>query len=325
MMQALVNTAPGLLELRQLPLPQPEEGQVRIRTLACGICATDLEMIAGWERTGFPSIPGHEWCGVVDAAGPGVDSSLVGTQCVGDNVLADGGEVGFEHPGGYAQFFLTQAVNLRVLPSGTAPAAATLIEPLAVCLRALRRLRPLGSRRTLVVGDGAIGQLMGVLLQDEGTAVDMVGGVPERLSLAEELGTGDTWDYRRTDFLAQTTRAYPVVVEASGSPAGLTTAIAAAANEGSIAILGDYAEATAGFLWNDLLHRELAIFGSNAGTGSWDEAVSCFAKLQHKLERVVTHVVPFADYPQALRLVRERNDGALRVVLSWGPESQEVM
>jgi D-arabinose 1-dehydrogenase-like Zn-dependent alcohol dehydrogenase len=41
-MKAIVNTAPGKLELQTLPTPEPKAGQVRIRTAACGICATDL-------------------------------------------------------------------------------------------------------------------------------------------------------------------------------------------------------------------------------------------------------------------------------------------
>ena len=102
-MKAIVNTGPGALELRELPDAAAGPGQVRIRTAACGICATDLEMIAGWERTGFPAIPGHEWSGMVDAVGAGRRRRLVGRPCVAENVLADGGEVGFEHPGGYGE------------------------------------------------------------------------------------------------------------------------------------------------------------------------------------------------------------------------------
>ena len=60
-MKAIVNTAPGCVDWKDVPTPEPAPGQVRIRTAACGICATDLEMIAGWQRTSFPAIPGHEW------------------------------------------------------------------------------------------------------------------------------------------------------------------------------------------------------------------------------------------------------------------------
>ena len=115
-MKAIVNTAPNRLELLDWPLPHPGPGQVRIRTGACAICATDLNMIAGWERTGTPAIPGHEWAGTVDAVGEGADPALPGRRCVGDNILSDGGEVGFEHPGGYGEYFLTEANNLHFLP-----------------------------------------------------------------------------------------------------------------------------------------------------------------------------------------------------------------
>ena len=48
-MKAIVNTSANRLEMLEYPLPQPGRGQVRIRTGACGICATDMEMIAGWD------------------------------------------------------------------------------------------------------------------------------------------------------------------------------------------------------------------------------------------------------------------------------------
>src|SRR4051812_1521803 len=108
-MKALVYAAPGALELREVPTPTPGRGQVRIRTAACGICATDLEMIAGAPRVRRPAILGHEWAGVVDAVGAGVDPALVDSAAVAENVVVGGGEIGFEHPGGYGEFLLTDA------------------------------------------------------------------------------------------------------------------------------------------------------------------------------------------------------------------------
>ena len=192
-MKALVQTAPEKLELLDWPQPQPGCGQVRIHTRACGICATDLKMLAGWQRTGFPTIPGHEWSGIVDAAGLGVDPGLEGRLCVAENVLLDGGEVGFEHPGGYGEFFLTEARNLYPLPGSVPFTTAVLAEPLAVCLRALHRLDLSGVGRALVFGDGPMGQLMLLLLRRGGVEeVCMVGGVPERLALAAGLGAAGT-------------------------------------------------------------------------------------------------------------------------------------
>jgi threonine dehydrogenase-like Zn-dependent dehydrogenase len=188
-MYAAVNTGPNQVEWRQLAKPRPGPGQVLIRTVACGICATDLEMIAGWERTGFPSIPGHEWSGVVEALGPGIEAGLLGCRCVAQNVWSDGGEVGFEHPGGYGQFFVTQASHVRVLPPSLPMHLAVLIEPLAVCIRGLTRARLKPQDHVLIVGDGTIGLLNLLLLKhDLGRRVAVVGGREHRLAAARALG-----------------------------------------------------------------------------------------------------------------------------------------
>ena len=197
-MKAIVNTGPNVLELRELPVPVPGPGQVLIRTACCGICATDIEMIAGWERTGFPSIPGHEWSGVVEAVGAGADPGLVGRPCVAENVLSDGGEVGFEHPGGYGELFLTETRNVLPLPPGLDLAIATLVEPLAVCVHALDRLgRHLGADEpVLVIGDGVVGQLLARVLVERGCrAVTLVGGRAGRLAMAREAGIARALNY----------------------------------------------------------------------------------------------------------------------------------
>lgn len=166
-MRAIVNTGPNRLEMVELPLPQPGSGRVRIRTGACAVCATDLAMIAGWNRTPFGSIPGHEWSGTVDAVGGDVDRSLIGHKCVAENVLSSGGEVGFEHPGGYAEYFVTDAANVRLLPDDFDLVAAALTEPLAVCVRGARRLGE-PAEPVLVLGDGPIGLLTVALLVGRG-------------------------------------------------------------------------------------------------------------------------------------------------------------
>ena len=183
-MKAIVNVGPGCVDWKDWPLPEPGPGQARIRTAACSICATDLDMIAGWSRTGFPAIPGHEWSGVVDAVGPAVDAALVGQRCVAENVLSDGGEVGFEHPGGYGEYLLTEAANLHPLPQDFSLSTATLVEPLAVCVRALRRLRLQDCRSALIFGDGPIGLLMLLLLKTTGLdRIVLVGGRSAQLRL----------------------------------------------------------------------------------------------------------------------------------------------
>ena len=321
-MKAIVNTAPDRLEWQDLPTPEPGPGQVRVRTVACGVCATDLAMVRGWERTAFPAIPGHEWSGVVEAAGAGVDPALVGQPCVAENVLDDGGEVGFEHPGGYAFRLITQADRLQVLPPDLPLDLAAVIEPLAVCVRGLRRLRLEDRRRALVFGDGPMGLLLVMLLVERGVAeITLVGGRDHRLAVGRELGKVRTLHCERlgpdlaAGVAAAAGRDYAAVIEASGSPAAAAAAIGLAAAGGKVLFIGDYADACACFRWNTLLHRELEIIGSNASAGAWPEAVRLAGQRRLPLERLVTQRLAACRFSEAFDRVR-RGEG-VKTVLLW--------
>jgi propanol-preferring alcohol dehydrogenase len=61
------------LVLEDVPIPEPQLGQVVVRIRSCGICATDYKAIVGIRRNvSFPFILGHEPSGVVARVGPGV-------------------------------------------------------------------------------------------------------------------------------------------------------------------------------------------------------------------------------------------------------------
>lgn len=317
-MQAITNTGPGRLELREVPLPEPGAGQARIRTRAVAVCSTDLKMIAGWQRTGFPAIPGHEWCGTVDALGPGADPGLIGRLCVGENVLLDGGEVGFEHPGGYGEFFLTEAGLLYPLPDDFPPAQGALIEPLAVCLRGLARLRRTPEADALVFGDGPIGLLMLLALRQSGPGrVALVGHQPNRLALARWFGADPIID--GTALPSGLEGEFPYLVEASGSPEALAWALYLAPQGGRILVLGDYDQAQASFIWNDLLHRELELVGSNASAEAWPEAVALAVTGDLPLDRLVTHRFPPAQFAEAIALTTHGKESCIKVIIEWPP------
>lgn len=313
--------------MRECPLPVPGPGQVRVKTLACGICATDLEMIAGWDRTGFPAVPGHEWAGLVDAAGPGTDATLVGQRCVAENVWqSDGGEVGFEHAGGYAEYFLTEAALVHRLPPDYPVHVAVLAEPLAVAMRGRIRLGNVRGQRVLVFGDGPIGLLMVLLLSRTGAAdVSIVGGRGYRLDLAQAFGANGIINYHdipdASTSVALAERlgdGFEVVVEASGSGVAAAAATELAAHDGRILIMGDYGKAVADFPWNRLLHRELTLTGSNSGGGGWKPAVKALGTWRSDLQKMITHKVAAADFQSGLALVRSRESHAVKVVMEWG-------
>jgi L-iditol 2-dehydrogenase len=317
-MKAIVNTAVNVLEMKELPMPEPGAGQVRIKTRACGICATDLEMIAGWDRTGFPAIPGHEWAGIVDHVGAGVKAPLIGKKCVAENVLADGGEVGFEHPGGYAEYLITEPGNLHVLPDDFSLATAALIEPLAVGVRGMNRLGSFDvNRPVLIFGDGPIGLLMVMLMVRRGAReITLVGGRTYRLELAKALGASQIINYHdNTNDLPR--EYFSTIVEASGSAAAMKTALDVIRPCGKILVLGDYKKSCAEFRWNTLLHKEVQLVGSNASNGAWSEAVRLVVYEKLPLEKLMTHRISAGEFAKGIDLMQSRRGDVVKVVMEW--------
>ena len=104
------------LELEDLPVPEPERGELRVRVAACGVCHTELDEIEG--RTAppkLPVVPGHEVVGRVDALGPGVTRHRMGERVgVGwihsssgtadENLSPDFRATGRDVNGGYAEY-----------------------------------------------------------------------------------------------------------------------------------------------------------------------------------------------------------------------------
>lgn len=331
-MRAAVVTGPGRLELQDLPVREPGMGEVRIRSAYCGICATDLAMMAGTERSRYPLVLGHEWSGVVDAAGPGVDAGLVGARCVAENVWQRGGEVGFEHPGAYGELFVTQASLVQPVPAALSLKQAALIEPMAVCVRGIGRLKLRNRANALILGDGVIGLLMLVLLVRDGVKdVTVVGGRAQRLAKAGELGARYVVSYHEAadgsgaalgDLVRRVVgpgrAAFANILEASGASAALEAAFALASPGGRILLVGDYATADARVPWQRWLHTELEVVASNASAGAWPEAVRLAGELTSTLDPLVTHTVPIGEIHRGLDLMRGRDSGAIRVLIDWG-------
>ena len=129
----------GGVELRDVPIPEPGPGQVRIKVNACGVCRTDLHVVDGDLSKPLPNvIPGHEVVGTVDALGPGgatahglVIGDRVGVPWLGhtcgqcgycrdhrENLCDAPGFTGYTLNGGYAEYCVADAQYVFPLPGG---------------------------------------------------------------------------------------------------------------------------------------------------------------------------------------------------------------
>ena len=161
-MRAFVVTAPGEGAVQEVADPVAGAGQVVVDIHRAGVCGTDAEFWTGhmaYLRSGHARYPvrlGHEWCGTVSAAGPGVDESWLGRRVTGDtmigcgncrrcrsgrhNVCADRFEIGIRggFPGALADQLAVPVTALLALPAGVDDAAGAMVEPGGNALRCAR-------------------------------------------------------------------------------------------------------------------------------------------------------------------------------------------
>jgi propanol-preferring alcohol dehydrogenase len=135
-MRAMVLPRPGApLEPRDVPLPAPGPGELRLRVTACGVCRTDLHVVDGeLPDRGRPVIPGHEIVGRVEQVGPGVNrfqpGDRVGVPWLGwtcgtcrfctsgrENLCVQARFTGYDRDGGYAEAAVADARFAFPIPS----------------------------------------------------------------------------------------------------------------------------------------------------------------------------------------------------------------
>jgi threonine dehydrogenase-like Zn-dependent dehydrogenase len=182
-MKALQLQAVGRVELIDIPVPRPGEGQLLLRTGAAVICTSDLNDVRSNPfGIALPVIMGHEGAGTVEQVAPGVSGFTIGDRVAAHPVhpcgrcwncragmrhlCADMGHFGLNMQGVFAEAFLVRADRARVVPAEVPFAAAALAEPICVCLESLAQARVARGGSLLIIGDGPFGVLTAMLARE---------------------------------------------------------------------------------------------------------------------------------------------------------------
>jgi threonine dehydrogenase-like Zn-dependent dehydrogenase len=166
------------LVVAEVPTPEPGHGEVLVRTLACGICGSDLHALKHAERfvenskrSGNPRvmdlsrdvIMGHEFCAEIVDHGPGTTRALkAGARvCSRPTLLRATGpqSIGYsnDNPGGYGEYMRLSEALLLEVPDGLTTEHAALTEPMAVGVHAVAKARLERDDAPLVIGCGPVG------------------------------------------------------------------------------------------------------------------------------------------------------------------------
>jgi len=245
MPRAAVIRESGSAELVEVPLPEPGEGEVRLRLEGSGVCGSDLPLWAGgpwFEYPQPPGAPGHEGWGVVDAVGPGVHGLSEGDRVAGLVYRA------------YADFDVARAADLVPLPEGAGPFPG---EALGCAVNVVRRSGIRAGDTVAVVGAGFLGCVIIQLAATCGARVLAISRRRSALETAAAMGAAETIALEEpvSERVEELTggELCDVVVEAAGVQATLDAAGPLTRTRGRLVIAGfhqDGARQVDMQLWN---------------------------------------------------------------------------
>lgn len=189
---------PEVLQLVDLPIPQPGPGQVLIRVEAIGVNFVEIYFRRGVYKATFPLTPGSEAAGTVEELGPGVTGFAAGDAVVSVSVL-----------GSYAEYALVSAAQLVKIPAGLSleQAAAAMLQGMTAHYLACSTF-PLKAGDTALVhaGAGGVGLLLTQMAAKIGSRVITTVSTPEKAELSRQAGASDVILYTKQDFTAEVKR-----------------------------------------------------------------------------------------------------------------------
>jgi len=207
-MRAAVMRATGEpLRLEDAPIPRIGPGEALVETRTCGICGTDLHILAGHGYVPpLPHILGHEPAGVVAEVGDGVTNVRPGQRVaphlffncgrcyfcrVGrQQQCADlGGILGVLCPGAFAEYFKVPAENLLPLPDRVGFDVGGLVaDAVLTSVHAVKRAQLALGETAVIIGAGGIGQVLTQILTDSGARVIATARTAEKLKIVAGMG-----------------------------------------------------------------------------------------------------------------------------------------
>jgi len=253
---AMIRTFGAPAEAAEVENPEPGPDEVEVIVKAAGLCGTDLKIKSGAFDLPLPLIPGHEIAGEIVAVGPGVPSGRIGERvacyyystcekcerCLTgqENLCASVRRLGFERPGGMAERVVCPAaMALPIADEVSYPAAAAAMDALTTPLRALQqKLRVEPGESVLIVGSGGLGLNAVQVATALGAHVAVAEPVAERRARAVERGAEYACAPDDADLRAWGRFPPDVVLEVSGTAAGLALAAGTVRPGGRVGVLG---------------------------------------------------------------------------------------
>ena len=323
-MKAVAFVAPGNMELREYPEPEPAPGEVVIDIAYSGICGSDIHEYTSHQPSMraagvFQPVMGHEFTGTVSALGAGVTSLSPGDPVVVhpggscgncffcnsgvSNLCAEQVGTGYRKPGGYAERVAVRADQALKLPDASWLEKGALTEPLGVALRSINRGALQPGETVFIAGGGPIGllTLLSARIKKAGRII-LSEPAESRRDLALRLGADHVIDpasvasiqvRQLTDGLGA-----DLSVEAVGITPTMNDCLAATRRGGRIVVAGVFDEPFSVNLMY-LLIQEQSIIGTFGYANEFQEARDLIVSGAIDVGPLISGHVGLDELPQA--------------------------
>jgi len=283
------------------PEPEPAAHEVIVRVVRAGICETDLQLMHGY--MGFAGVLGHEFVGIAES-GPLAGKRVVGeincscfecetcrsglpTHCPNRSVLGI-----LNHDGAFAERVAVPQKNLHAVPDSMSTDVAVFVEPVAAAFQILRQQLMQPGQTVVVLGDGRLGNLCAQVLNWFGCRVTVVGKHPEKLAVLSQM---DIETVLLSD--ARFNHDIDIIVDCTGSPTGLPTALQFVRPWGTIilktTVAGEQSLALA-----PIVIDEVSVIGSRCGP--FPDAIAALNAGQVRVEPLISGRFPLREGVEAL-------------------------
>ena len=325
----------GKLRYEERPIPQigaPDDVLVQIE--ACGICGTDLNILATPPaHKATPGIViGHEGVGVVAEIGAAVQAEQVGGRCQAANRLTCGQcaycrrgldnqctnyqTIGTTIEGAFAPYLRAPARALWKIDPAVPRDDAALFEPLACAVGSVKRAPFQVGDNVAIIGAGPMGLLFALLYRALGAGkVILLDVAPYRLAFAEEIGMDAAIDVTKVDAPAEVKRltglGADIVVDAVGNQ--INQAIQLARRGGQVILFGLRAHDNPPVSQYTITRYDLTLHGTFVGLHPFAQTIQLLESRRVQPSILVTHRLPLTELARGVELMRTQQ--AMKVLM----------
>lgn len=324
----------GLLEYEDRPIPKPQTPlDVLVKIEACGICGTDLNILAvpSAHKANVGIVIGHEGLGVVEAVGAGVTALQLGDRVVIaprltcgkcaycrrglDNQCTNYQTIGTTIDGAFAPYLCAPERAFFKIHPDVPGADAAFFEPLSCVVGAAKRAPLQAGDTVLILGGGPMGLLFALHYRLMGAGRVLVADVaPYRLEFAQELGL-ETINVKEQEaakaIKAMTELGADIVVDAVGNQ--IDAAVKCARRGGQIILFGLRPHDNPPVNQYSITRYDLTVHGAFVGLHPFAQTIQLLESRRIQPSVLITHRLPLSELAHGVELMRTQQ--AMKVMI----------